>query len=241
MSFLLFVSAIICLLGGCSEMLAPKTKAPLPHVHTVQWSGESLAIIAEWYTGDDSNTAALITANPSLTFGSLPIGQTVIIPGAIIETREPMPESFLNKDLPPKKEEPALPSRKYTSTYFVHTVTYTDESLSIIAAWYTGELQNWKKLTDVNPQLANPNRIKGGDRINIPENMLVTRKKMPLSHVNRYVKPQPKPKPKSKPKPKPKSKPKVEKVIIEEKKKELIEETPPKKEAPIELPIFGPR
>ena len=33
----------------------------------------------------------------------------------------------------------------------VHKVRYPGESVSIIAGWYTGEIDNWKVLAEVNP------------------------------------------------------------------------------------------
>lgn len=75
-------------------------------------------------------------------------------------------------------------------TYFVHTVQWRGESLSIIAAWYTGTIQNWETLASANPHL-NPDRIFPGDKIYIPEYMLKTRKPMPEEFVASFL---PKPK-----------------------------------------------
>jgi LysM repeat protein len=58
-------------------------------------------------------------------------------------------------------------------TYFIHTVKWPNESLSIIAAWYTGKVDNWKLLAQVNPDL-DPNRIYIGDKIRIPEELMKT-------------------------------------------------------------------
>jgi hypothetical protein len=75
-------------------------------------------------------------------------------------------------------------------TYFVHTVKWPNESLSIIAAWYTGVIDNWKLLVPVNPEL-DPNRIYIGNKVRIPEEMLKTREPITQEFVESLV---PKPK-----------------------------------------------
>lgn len=57
--------------------------------------------------------------------------------------------------------------------YYLHTVKYPDESISIIAKWFTGDLRNWEVLAKSNPDL-NPNRIFLGDTIKIPRNIMIT-------------------------------------------------------------------
>jgi len=76
----------------------------------------------------------------------------------------------------------------------VHKVRYPGESVSIIAGWYTGEIDNWKVLAEVNPGL-NPNVIHEGMKINIPESMLKTRDPMTREYVDSFY---PKSKSKSK-------------------------------------------
>ena len=77
---------------------------------------------------------------------------------------------------------------------FVHKVRYPGESVSIIAGWYTGEIDNWKVLSEVNPEI-NPNVIHEGMKINIPESMLKTREPITREYVDSFY---PKSKPKSK-------------------------------------------
>jgi len=76
----------------------------------------------------------------------------------------------------------------------VHKVRFPGESVSIIAGWYTGEIDNWKILAEVNPNL-NPNVISEGMKINVPESMLKTREPMPREYVDSFY-----PKARSKPK-----------------------------------------
>ena len=77
---------------------------------------------------------------------------------------------------------------------FVHKVRYPGESVSIIAGWYTGEIDNWKVLAEVNPGL-NPNVIHEGMRINIPESIMKKREPMTREYVESFY---PKSKSKSK-------------------------------------------
>jgi len=71
----------------------------------------------------------------------------------------------------------------------VHKVRYPGESVSIIAGWYTGEIDNWKIIAEVNPGI-NPNVIHEGMKINIPESMLKTRDPITREYVDSfYTKP----------------------------------------------------
>ncbi len=66
--------------------------------------------------------------------------------------------------------------------YYVHTVKLPGESLSIIAKWFTGDLNNWNKLTKYNPKI-NPNRIHLGDKIKIPRRMMTRHSPITLQFV----------------------------------------------------------
>jgi LysM repeat protein len=82
-------------------------------VHTVQWSGEYLSLIAKWYTGSSSNWKTLAEANPELNPNSIQIGQKILIPKTLAKTEEPMPRSFLppspsnsGRDKSPPSDQP---------------------------------------------------------------------------------------------------------------------------------------
>jgi len=88
---------------------------------------------------------------------------------------------------PPPVVAPSKPSPEVA--YFVHTVRFKGESVSIIAGWYTGDIQNWKVLAEHNPDI-NPNRIFEGNKIRIPESMMKTKAPMPKEFVDGfYAKP----------------------------------------------------
>lgn len=86
---------------------------------------------------------------------------------------------------PPGRDVGTSPSDLRSGPMLVHKVRYPGESVSIIAGWYTGEIDNWKVLAEVNPNI-NPNVINEGTRINIPEYMLKTREPMPREYVDSF-------------------------------------------------------
>ena len=88
----------------------------------------------------------------------------------------------------PPPSPPSLKAKLPEGPYFIRTVKWHGESLSTIAAWYTGTTRNWRILAEVNPQLADPNRILVGYRIRIPGNMLRTREAMPQGFAESYIK-----------------------------------------------------
>ncbi len=78
--------------------------------------------------------------------------------------------------------EQVTPKESPSPDFFIHTVAWTGESLSIIAKWYTGSLENWKTIAKVNPEL-NPSLVQVGMKIRIPEIMIVNRNPMPVEFV----------------------------------------------------------
>lgn len=68
---------------------------PEPLVHTVRWQGESLWVIAKWYTGDGRNWETIAEANPSLDPRRIDIGDTIQVPDYLLETRDPLPKSYV--------------------------------------------------------------------------------------------------------------------------------------------------
>ncbi len=91
--------------------------------------------------------------------------------------QEPVPSPSAQ---PPKEE-----------TYFTHIVKWSGETVSIIAAWYTGDIENWKILGEVmlkhHPN-ADIKRIYVGNKILIPESLLKTREPMPKDFVDSFYK-----------------------------------------------------
>ena len=129
-------------------------------VHKVQRRGETLPIIAKWYTDESANWKVISKANPRINSQRIKIGSQVKIPKNLLVTRKPMSAEFVKEHLP---------------TYYKHTICWPGETLSLISKWYTGKYTNWKKIVNHNPEI-DPRRIKIGQKIYIPDNMLRTRK-----------------------------------------------------------------
>jgi nucleoid-associated protein YgaU len=90
------------------------------------------------------------------------------------------------QDLPPStvevKMEEAPPPEPAAPESLVHRVGFEGETLSLIAKWYTGSLNNWRELAAANPGI-DPNRIFIGNEIVIPAELLVTREPMPRAFI----------------------------------------------------------
>ncbi|MBN1849267.1 MAG: hypothetical protein JW932_11855 [Deltaproteobacteria bacterium] len=64
--------------------------------HIVKWPGETLKIIAEWYTHDAENWSCLVDANPQINQDNLLKGNIIYIPGHLLKNTKPLPESFMS-------------------------------------------------------------------------------------------------------------------------------------------------
>jgi len=133
--------------------------------HTVAWPGESLSLIARWYTGSSKNWRELAKANPRLKPNRIKRGNVIAIPTEMLKTREPLPQKV---------------AARYTANYFAYTVTQDGEKMEMIASWYTGKATNWKVIAKANPKL-NPNHLVAGNEIYIPSKILKTRQPIPKS------------------------------------------------------------
>ncbi len=86
----------------------PKPKET-SYVHTVKWSGETISIIADWYTGDIENWKALAQANPNIKANRIFAGNKILIPEILMKTREPMPKDFVDRFYSKLRKEMAQP------------------------------------------------------------------------------------------------------------------------------------
>lgn len=67
---------------------------------------------------------------------------------------------------------------------YLHSVSSQDESLPMIAEWYSGEMKNWKSLKALNGN-STVFRIKPGTVIRIPADLLHQHEQMPAEFVSR--------------------------------------------------------
>lgn len=87
-------------LTGCNKKSSPPEAAPVvvqePDIeHSVKYSGETLAVIAKWYTGRATNWNAIRDANPGLRPERINLGQVIMIPRALVVEERPMPREFV--------------------------------------------------------------------------------------------------------------------------------------------------
>ena len=127
--------------------------------HTVRWPGESMSLIARWYTGSSGNWRKLAKANPSINPNRIKKGNVIAIPTKLMKTREPLPQKL---------------AARYTADYFAHTVKQDGEKMEVLSTWYTGNAANWKAIARANPKL-NPNHLAAGNEVYIPSKILKTR------------------------------------------------------------------
>lgn len=137
--FLLVLCLVLAyvLIGCAAKEAAPPVEAPPPEeprsepvaeqpppvvyfVHTVALPGESLSIIAKWYTGDLKNWETLAWHNPTINPNRIFKGDTIQIPRDLLVREDPMTQEFVDESQPrpkrktgtgkPGKEQPAVES-----------------------------------------------------------------------------------------------------------------------------------
>lgn len=73
---------------------------------------------------------------------------------------------------------------------FFHKVRWPRETIYSMARWYTGSGKHWKSLVAANPTIE-PRRLRNGDRVRIPEELLRTREPMPAAFISSTSRPKP--------------------------------------------------
>ena len=107
----------------------------------------------------------------------------VCISCAAMKKDQPEPQ-----DIPPDSRSNAIYERRDRAVlspgYYTHAVKLSGESLSIIAKWFTGDLDNWETLAKYNPTI-NPNRIFLGDKIKIPRHLMIRHDRMTQEFIDK--------------------------------------------------------
>jgi hypothetical protein len=89
----------------------PSAQKPEFYVHTVRWSGETVSVIAQWYTGKQNNWEHIVKANNELNPKQMQIGDKILIPVDLLKIKEPMPREYLENSVR-KKNVPSQPRAK---------------------------------------------------------------------------------------------------------------------------------
>ncbi len=101
-SVFFFFVGIFCVacLAGCAVFgdnggQSDETREDV-YVHTVEWSGETLPMIAQWYTGNKDNWKILAKTNPEIASEHLAVGDQILIPLELVKNSKKMPREFLS-------------------------------------------------------------------------------------------------------------------------------------------------
>jgi hypothetical protein len=95
-----FCVVLVFFLGSaCAPVKRRTFEEPLTEYsyHTVMYPGETLAIIARWYTGQSGNWEALLDHNPEVNPRRLRLGDLVKIPQELLIRDDAMPKKFVDK------------------------------------------------------------------------------------------------------------------------------------------------
>ena len=76
-------------------MVTTNSNEDLPFFHQVRWEGETLSLIAKWYTGDWRNWKALAEVNPWVEPNNMFAGLKVKIPRQLLKNQKDMPREFV--------------------------------------------------------------------------------------------------------------------------------------------------
>ena len=95
--------------------------------------------------------------------------------------KQPMKPEETNNLSSSMQAESTLSSESPQTQYLRHTIQWPGESLIRISRWYTGSGNNWRLIAKANPSVDH-RRIKIGDTILIPEDLLKTHQPMPVDY-----------------------------------------------------------
>jgi hypothetical protein len=73
----------------------PMAPEPTPYVHVIRWKGETLSLIAQWYTASWKNWEVLAMANPGIDPDRIMVGNRIRVPESLLKKRKPMPFEFI--------------------------------------------------------------------------------------------------------------------------------------------------
>ena len=84
------------------------------YIHTVTLAGESLSIIAKWFTGDLKNWETLAKYNPAINPNRIFFGDKIKIPHHLMTRHDPITLKFIEKSQPKSRQRvaPTAPPKK---------------------------------------------------------------------------------------------------------------------------------
>ena len=89
MRYLLIALSLLFSLSACAPR---KVAPPQPRYfeHEIRYEGETLGLIASWYTGSSSNWQEIADHNPGLQVNRMRLGDIVVIPEDLVSRRDPL-------------------------------------------------------------------------------------------------------------------------------------------------------
>lgn len=91
-------SAVVSCCCACAPLAYPPQDSqnePDVFRYTIQYQGQTITHIASWYTGKQSNWSKIMAHNPGMEPRRLKVGDTVVIPSAMLVRRDAFPKSRL--------------------------------------------------------------------------------------------------------------------------------------------------
>lgn len=136
--------SIFVLLGaGCAQHTGnhggPAPQLPEYFEHRVEYSGETFASIARWYTGASSNWTAIQASNPEIRPNRIKVGMNIKIPQELVTKTEKMPKPRTDRSAPvssnsPRENDPS-PVNENIETYpSAATVPSTEPDQALMVA-----------------------------------------------------------------------------------------------------------
>jgi len=110
-SLLVFIAGLPGCIPSSERTWQPIETRKNFQTHTVEWPGETLPMIAQWYTGNKDNWKKIANANPNILADRLSAGDRILLPPELVTNTKKMPRDFIStfagKAQPSKKKAPA--------------------------------------------------------------------------------------------------------------------------------------
>ena len=89
----------------------PSEQKPDFYVHEVRWPGETISVIAQWYTSTWKTWEDIVKVNFDFDPKMMQMSDKILIPLDLLKTREPMPRNYLKLPVRKKDVPSSFPSK----------------------------------------------------------------------------------------------------------------------------------
>lgn len=108
-ALLLIATSLFAVACSGRSQPAPVVVEPKFLTHEVKYSGETLGVIAAWYTGKTANWPMIEAANPGLKPTRIRLGDLIQIPEELVVKSDPLPKSAVPVAQPVVRDEVVVP------------------------------------------------------------------------------------------------------------------------------------